>query len=488
MTVKLYAVCGNYWDGFDLQNGFETLWFDIAAVAGDIDSMAAAYRDFVLRWMSPNRESRKPYIFYNTWNYQERHKAWENGPYLEPLREERMLKKIDIAHRMGVDVFVIDTGWYAKTGDWRVNTDFFPQGLTPLKERFDSYGMKLGLWFSPTRAAVSSSIVENNSECIMSRDGKQHEPRPVWETEQSYSMCLVSSYWEAFADELIRCVKELGVSYFKWDAIGQYGCDADSHHHGGPDNSMAERADCYAFEQVRYMSRIIDRLVRACPEAIVDFDITEGGRSVGLAFLAPGKFFLINNGPYYKCFDDPQKAPGGGMGSNVFVFPGPARARLCRHPLGYDKWIPSVLFLTHYLPDDPDSSQLLNIASMILGQNGIWGDLPSVSESGVDLYNLLLGKYKAVRDDITRTQPVRRGFVGCSPEIHEKIAADTGRGAVVCFSNSGGTAFRYVTAAGVTDTFYGTAGASVAINEERRAVIDFEFSKGGAIIVYFGTA
>ena len=59
-----------------------------------------------------------------------------------------------------------------------------------------------------------------------------------------------------------------------------------------------ERADSYAFQQVAYMARVVDKLCAACPEAIVDFDITEGGRSVGLGFLSAGKYFLINNGPY----------------------------------------------------------------------------------------------------------------------------------------------------------------------------------------------
>ncbi|MGI6691204.1 MAG: hypothetical protein ACOX63_10275 [Christensenellales bacterium] len=37
-------------------------------------------------------------------------------------------------------------------------------------------------------------------------------------------MCLVSDYWEAFADELIRLADTVGVRYFKWDAVDMYGC------------------------------------------------------------------------------------------------------------------------------------------------------------------------------------------------------------------------------------------------------------------------
>ena len=71
----------------------------------------------------------KPYIFYNTWNFQERNKWWNGRPYLESMNEDRILKEIDVAHRMGVDVFVLDTGWYEKTGDWTVSSKRFPGRL-----------------------------------------------------------------------------------------------------------------------------------------------------------------------------------------------------------------------------------------------------------------------------------------------------------------------------------------------------------------------
>ena len=65
-SVELRAVRGNYWNGFDLRNGYETIWFDVAAVLGGFDELAQTWHKFILRWMSPNPESRKPYIFYNT--------------------------------------------------------------------------------------------------------------------------------------------------------------------------------------------------------------------------------------------------------------------------------------------------------------------------------------------------------------------------------------------------------------------------------------
>ena len=143
--VTLEAVKGNYWHGFPIgpESGFSSIWFDLLSSRRDLDGAASLYRRFVLDHQSPNRESRVPYIFYNTWNYQERNHAWNGRPYLESMNEARMLREIDVAHQTGIDVFVIDTGWYEKTGDWAVSTERFPRRLAVIRYRIVSYGMKL---------------------------------------------------------------------------------------------------------------------------------------------------------------------------------------------------------------------------------------------------------------------------------------------------------------------------------------------------------
>ena len=488
-SVALRAVKGNYHHGQPLcpEHPFETLWFIAAVSPGTIDELAGAFRTFMLQGQTNNLASRRPYIFYNTWCHQERNKWWNDQKFLTSMKQDRMLAEIEVAGRMGIDVFVLDTGWYSKTGDWDVNREFFPDGLERVKTELDRRNMKLGLWLGPTLAAVSSRILKQHPECRMTSSDKFLGPWEVWETEESYCMCLVSPYWEAFADEMIRLNKEFGVTYFKWDAVGQYGCDNPNHWHGDASHSPQERADRYAFEIGRYMIKVVNKVCAACPEAIVDFDITEGGRFVGLGFLAAGKYFLINNGPYYRNLDHPGDGPTGKLWSNVFVYPGPARPRLCRATLDFDKWIPSVLFLTHYLPDDPADSQIINLASLILGHNGIWGDLPALSEEGVKRFGSLLSRYKQVREDITLAQPVRSGMCG-SPEVHEKINGATGRGAVCLFAAAAGT-YTYVTEHPVAGSYpWHTDGVTVKRDAAGRAILTAEFTKSGAAIVFFGVS
>ncbi|MCL1888546.1 MAG: hypothetical protein FWF96_06715, partial [Kiritimatiellaeota bacterium] len=216
--------------------------------------------------------------------------------------------------------------------------------------------------------------------------------------------------------------------------------------------------------------------------------VTEGGRCFGLGFLASGKYFLINNGPYLHNQDDPRtwaELCAAHTWSNVFVHPGPARPRVCRAPLAFDKWIPSVLFLTHYLPDEPAASQLENIASLVLGQNGFWGDLPALPESGVARIREWMDVYKQVRGDITAVGATRAGGVGGSPEIYEKINPANGRGVVVAFSAARGN-HQYVTRSPVAALLRATDGTGVRADAAGRAVLDLAFDGPGARMAFFG--
>ena len=483
--VILSAKKGNYLAGMAItDSAFESIWMDFGMVQGDIDTLAAAFREFQLKYVTLNRESRKPYIFYNTWCYQERNHFWNHRNYLAEMDHERMMAEIDAAHEMGIDVFVIDTGWYEKTGDWLPNRARFADGLKSVKAKLDSYGMKLGLWIGPPHAAVTSQALAENPTTKMSWNGSTGDPFPVWLTEESYNMCLVSDYWEVLADTLIRLAKELGVSYFQWDAVGQYGCNDPYHHHGTEENTPEERADNYAFQVGIYMQKIVDKICAACPDVIVDFDITEGYRSVGLGFLSVGKYFLINNGPYYQNYNIPYD--GNVTWSNIFVHPGPARPWICRTPLTFDKWIPSILFLTHYLPDDPMDSQDINLASLILGQNGIWGDLPAISPEGRGRFGEVLSYYKQVREDVTAEAAIKSGMTGSAFECYEKISSETGKGVVSVFATVRDT-FRYVTKKKTAPTVWSSMPVIVTPLSDGTSCIEIDFRGGrGAAMIFFG--
>lgn len=489
-NVKLKSVKGNYLhrQTIGADEPFETVWFQLAGATGGEAKLSAHYRKFVLSYLNENTESRAPSIYYNTWGRQERVR-WAGGKYLESINLDFTLKEIDAAHRMGIDVYVIDVGWFKKTGDWKVNTEpeFFPDTLKQVVKKIKEYNMKLGIWFNPVVAAKTSYMLAANRANQASWDGKEREPFDVWDTESSYPMCLVSSYWEAYAREIVRLADELNITYVKWDAVDQYGCNGAGHHHGSKEHSADERMNRYAYLMPLYLSKVVSKVAETHPEVIFDFDITENGRSVGLSFLSSGKYFAINNGPYFHNYDLAEKwgAPFKDGNANILVKPGPARTWFMRSILSYDKWIPSILFLTHYQMDDPPSSQQMNMASLILGQNGIWGEILKISPEGVRYTNRELQRYKKLSGDITLANPVVTGSPGVTFEVHEKINAQNGKGAVVLFATSKGK-YKYVTENKVDANHVADASVKVTKDSSGRGVVQADFAEPGAKIIWWG--
>ena len=487
--VELGAVKGNYLAGQDISSSpFVSPWLHVGVGEG-LGEVARRYRRFMLREQSENAESRKPYIYYNSWNHQERIHDWQGRPYLDDMRQERIEREVEVAGRIGVDTFVIDTGWYQKTGDWEVNRERFPDGLAKISGMLRERGMRLGLWFD-NAAALSSRMFAEHGDCVMGVGGKRGEPSPIWETEASHRLCPVSRWWSAFADELIRLHGETGVTYFKLDAIQQmnvwaavphYCCDEPGHDHGDASHTAAERGERFAYLLPLYMAKIAERVREKVPGSILDFDMTEGGRCFGLSFLSAGKFFLINNGPYFWSYNIPKPEK---YSPNLLFYPGPARSANARTTCGFDKWLPLTTMLTHYLPDDGENFQTDTLASLMLGHGGIWGDLCGISADGVERLGGWLRKYKVVRDAVASACPVVTGRAGGTPEIHEKLFE--GRG-VVCLFAQTPTEVKYVSRSAAAGKWSATAGVEVSQRGDGRAEVLARFAKGEtAKFVLFG--
>jgi alpha-galactosidase len=482
-SVELKAVKGNYFNG-QPADAYSTIWFEMAGISGNENELASQFRTFMLKYQSENQESRKPYIYYNSWGRQERIK-WDGGQYLSTMNLSYTLCEIDRAHEMGIEYYVLDAGWFDRTGDWEVNLKNFPDGFKQVREKLNAYGMKLGVWMNPAKVAVNSQPFMQNKDCLKIRNGKPETPSPEWETEESTDMCLVSPYWETYANVLIHLYKNLGIHYFYWDGIGQTGCDDANHFHGNAGNTLEERQQSYGFLLPVYLGKIMEKVSTSCPEVVFDFDVTEARRiGVGLQFLANGRFFILNNGPYFRNFDLGESLLTNGN-HNIFIQPGPARGWFMRSVLDYDRWIPSNLFLANYQPDDPRNSQLINLGSLVLGPNSIWGDILKTSPEGVALFHQILGKYKQVREDVSAANPVHIGNSGDTSEIFEKINPETKKGVVVIFANDKGK-FTYITRHPVVGKFWNSESAEVKMGNDNHARIEASFTEASAAIVFFG--
>lgn len=80
--------------------------------------------------------------------------SWEAVSF--NVTAEKQLDLVEKAAPLGVELFVIDDGWFgardndsAGLGDWYVNKDKFPNGVKPIADRAHALGMKFGIWFEP---------------------------------------------------------------------------------------------------------------------------------------------------------------------------------------------------------------------------------------------------------------------------------------------------------------------------------------------------
>ncbi|MDB5083604.1 MAG: Alpha-galactosidase [Bacilli bacterium] len=66
--------------------------------------------------------------------------------------------------QLGIELFVLDDGWFGKRnddttslGDWQVNLEKLPAGLDDLVHRVRNLGMSFGLWFEPEMISRNSA-------------------------------------------------------------------------------------------------------------------------------------------------------------------------------------------------------------------------------------------------------------------------------------------------------------------------------------------
>ncbi|HEY5753501.1 MAG TPA: alpha-galactosidase [Chthoniobacterales bacterium] len=131
------------------------------------------------------------------------------------------LEKIaDAAAGLGIELFVLDDGWFGRRdddttslGDWFVDKRKLPGGLEDLAARIIAKGLTFGLWFEPEMISVKSELYREHPDWCL------HVPaRP--RTEGRNQLILDFSRQDV-RDEIYRqmatILRTVPISYVKWD-------------------------------------------------------------------------------------------------------------------------------------------------------------------------------------------------------------------------------------------------------------------------------
>ncbi len=117
------------------------------------------------------------------------------------------------AASLGIEHFVIDSGWFDHLGDWNVNPQEFPNGLGPLVRYVKGLGMTFGLWVEPETVSVDSELYRKHSDWAMRFDG-----RPQGKNNNRLLLNIarddVKEYLFHWLDQLVTVNN---IDFLKWD-------------------------------------------------------------------------------------------------------------------------------------------------------------------------------------------------------------------------------------------------------------------------------
>ena len=220
-----------------------------------------------------------------TWRDRERPiliNSWE-GTYFD-FHEAKLVEMATAAHEMGIELFVLDDGWFGERdddtsslGDWFVDRRKLPNGIDGLASRIEAAGMKFGLWIEPEMVSPRSRLFSEHPDWAIGIPGR---PR----TEGRYQYVLDFSRAEV-VDHIFEVLREvLGsapISYVKWDM------NRNITEPFSP-SLPAERQGEFFHRYILGVYQLYERLIDAFPDILFESCAGGGGRfDPGILAYAP---------------------------------------------------------------------------------------------------------------------------------------------------------------------------------------------------------
>jgi alpha-galactosidase len=203
--------------------------------------------------------------------------SWD-GAYFS-FDETRLLAMMDAAAKSGVEMFVLDDGWFgngvnarnsdnAGLGDWQVNRAKLPHDIQWLAEQAQQRGLKFGLWVEPEMVNPRSELFEKHPDWAVKLPGREQRLG-----RNQLPLDLSKPEVEEFAYQTVAGLLEKypGIEYIKWDNNGHL---QDAGSQGATPAGQMNMTT----EMTRAYYRILDRLVAKYPRIIFQDCASGGGR------------------------------------------------------------------------------------------------------------------------------------------------------------------------------------------------------------------
>ncbi len=143
---------------------------------------------------------------------------WE-GTYFD-FNEEKLLSIAGKASELGIELFVLDDGWFGERdsdncslGDWTVNLRKLPGSLSGFSEKLHALGLDFGLWFEPEMVSPNSNLYRSHPDWCLHVEGRSR-------TQARQQLILDLSrpeVQEYIISAVSGVLSSAEINYVKWD-------------------------------------------------------------------------------------------------------------------------------------------------------------------------------------------------------------------------------------------------------------------------------
>lgn len=230
------------------------------------------------------------------------------------------------AAELGVEMLVMDDGWFGKRnddnsslGDWVVNEEKLGEPLKDFIDKINGLGMKFGIWFEPECVNEDSDLFREHPDWAMVIPGR----KPVRGRNQLMLDFTRKEIVDDIFEKVCKVLDQGNIEYVKWDM----------------NRSMTDLYSCGTKEQGRiaydYMLGLYDfleRLLERYPDLLIEGCSGGGGRfDAGMLYYTPQIWCSDNTDAldrvkiqYGTSFGYPASA----VGSHVSVVPNEQTGRV----------------------------------------------------------------------------------------------------------------------------------------------------------------
>lgn len=211
--------------------------------------------------------------------------------------EQKLISIAKEAARLGIDMLVMDDGWFGKRnndcsglGDWFVNEDKLHGGLSSLVKEVKSLGLEFGIWFEPEMVSENSILYREHPDWVIKIPGR----KPMRGRFQLVLDLTRQDVRDYIYNSVSRILKSADISYVKWDMnrsiCDWYSVELSSEHLG----EMPHRYVLGLYE-------ILEKLTANFPNVFFEGCSGGGGRfDAGMLYYCPQIWCSDNTDAYER--------------------------------------------------------------------------------------------------------------------------------------------------------------------------------------------